>query len=253
MRKVIALIVAITVISACSGGGDFVKSPVDNMIRDMDSLQNFTIILFDMNVEGSFSKDYFHKYKIIKEKPDGKPYETFTDWVEVSEQAFAEYENDMGMEIAAKTDGTVTKSTAPPGYSRYVGNEQYGRWSSGNNGTSFWEFYGQYAFMSSMIGLVAGPVYRSSYTDYRSNYRGSRPYYGRVTSTGSRRYGTLSQAARTQNPQFYQRVSSNSALRSRVNNSISRSSGSSRTSRSGSRYGSGSSSRSRSSSSRGGK
>ncbi|MEM1136952.1 MAG: hypothetical protein AAGI07_14025 [Bacteroidota bacterium] len=248
MNKVfsIALLSAFFLLSC--GGSDFKKSPVDNLIRDMDQDKNFTILLYDLDVESGWPDTYKHRYKIIKEKEDGTPYEELTDWYEVSEDVFAYYENDMGMEIATKVDGKVTKETSPPGYSRYVGNEQYGSWQNNSSGNSFWAFYGQYAFMSSMIGLVAGPVYRTGYYDYYNNYRGRRPYYGTVNN-GRAAYGTLSNASRKQNPGFHQRATTNSALKSRVNNNIARSGGG-RTSRSSSRYGS-SSTRSRSSSSGG--
>jgi hypothetical protein len=200
-----------------------------------------------MNVEGGWPDTYKHKYKVIKEREDGTPYEELTDWYEVSEKTFSFYENDMGMEIASKVDGKVTKETSPPGYSRYVGNDRYGTWRTDSGGNSFWAFYGQYAFMSSMIGLVAGPVYRTGYYDYYNNYRGRRPYYGTMTN-GRYRYGTLSDASRKQNPAFHRRSTTNSALKNRVSNNISRSSGG-RTSRSSSRYGG--TSRSRSSSSGG--
>jgi len=247
-RPFLYLMAIATFFTSC-GGDDYVKPPLDVLIREMDTVQDFTIILYDMNVEDKgFSDEFFHKYKVVTEDAEGKPVANTTEWLKVDEKTFAQYETDMGMEIASKTDGKLEKSVAPPGYSNYVGNSQYGQWRTGSNGTSFWEFYGQYAFISSMMGLVAGPVYRTPYYNYRNNYRGSRPYYGR-TSSGSPRYGTLSQAARTQNPTFFRRASTNSALKSRVNNSISRSS-TGRTSRSGSRYGG--STRSRSSS-RGGK
>jgi hypothetical protein len=232
---------------SCSSNS-FKKTPVDELIKNLDTEKNFTIILYDMDVEGGWPDKYKHKYKLIKEKEDGIPYEEVTDWYEVSENTFGYYENDMGMEIASKVDGKVTKETSPPGYSRYVGNDKYGNWRNDSSGNSFWAFYGQYAFMSSMMGLVAGPVYRTGYYDYNNNYRGRRPYYGTATN-GRTRYGTLSDASRKQNPSFHRRSTTNSALKSRVSNSISRSAGG-RTGRSTSRYGS-SSARSRSSSSGG--
>jgi len=244
--KLVALLSIIFLTVSC-GGSEFRKSPVDELIRNLDAEKNFTIILYDMDVESGWPDKFKHKYKVIKEKEDGTPFEELTDWYDVSENIFGYYENDMGMEIVSKVDGKVTKETSPPGYSRYVGNQKYGNWRTDSSGNSFWAFYGQYAFMSSMIGLVAGPVYRTGYYDYYNNYRGRRPYYG-TTVNGRSRYGTLSDASRRQNPSFHQRSTTNSALRSRVNNSISRSSGG-RTSRSTSRYGS--SSRSRSSSSGG--
>jgi hypothetical protein len=248
--------------SSCSNERTFQKSPLDELIRDMDKVKDFTIILYDMDVDGGFSSTYKHRYKIIREKEDGTPYEELTDWKEVSEAFFELHEQDMGMEIASKTDGVLTKQVAPPGYSKYVGNERYGSWQTDSSGGSFWQFYGQYMFMSSMLGLMAGPVYRNSYMDYRGGYYGQRPYYG-PNVNGRPAYGTLSDASKQQNPNFHSRATSNTALKNRVNTIATRSTGGrasgsnvDRTTRSTSRYGtsssSSSSSRSRSSS-RGGK
>ena len=246
LSKIMAFVLAVAVLAGCSSS-DKATSPVDELIKSMEDKKNFTIILYDMDIEGSLSETYKHKYKIITPPEDtmdslAKPKEKKTKWYEVSERFFNIHAKDMGMEIAAKVDGKVRKQTAPPGYSNYVGNSQYGQWKTNNSGNSFWAFYGQYAFMSNMIGLMNGPVYRSNYRDYRSNYRGVRPYYG----SGSRKYGTFSSASKKMNPSFHQRVKNNSNFKSRVNNSVSRSS-SARKSRSGSRYSSGSRSRSSSS------
>ena len=269
---------------SCSSSSDNVKSPVDDLIRDLDNVQDYTIILYDMDIEGDWSKTYKHKYKIVKNEDmdksqlealasksddensaiakdilkepatdsllaDGNtipvPLAQKTEWKPVSERFFNIHANDMGMEIVSKVDGKVTRETSPPGYSNYVGNTRYGNWRTDSSGNSFWAFYGQYAFMSNMIGLMSGPVYRTGYYDYHNNYRGVRPYYGSGTST----YGTFSPASKKANPNFHQRVSNNSTFRSRVNNSVSRST-TARNTRSGSRYSSGSS-RSRSSSSGG--
>jgi hypothetical protein len=237
------LVLAAAVLAGCSSD-EYVKSPVDDLIRDMDKEKDFTILLYDMDVEGSMFKTYKHRYKIITNENDSIPKEKLSSWYEVDEQFFDMHVNDMGMEIAAKVDGTVTKETAPPGFSNYVGNDRYGQWKSDASGNSFWAFYGQYAFMSNMMGMMSAPLYRQSYYDYQSNYRGVRPYYG----TGTHTYGTFSQASKTTNPSFHQRLSSNSSFKNRVSSSVSRSSDA-RATRSGSRYNSSSSgSRSRSSS-----
>ncbi|MEN7550884.1 hypothetical protein AAG747_23390 [Rapidithrix thailandica] len=223
--KQLPLLVYLLFLGAC-GGKEFVKSPIDTLILEMDKEKNFTIILYDMDVEESFSDVYQHKYKLIKEKEDGTPYEEITEWYEVDEGLFNEHQDDMGMEIVSKVDGKVTKQTAPPGYSRYVGNDQYGKWATDSQGKSFWEFYGQYAFMSNMMGLMAGPVYRTYYVNYKYNYRGSRPYYGRTTSSGLPQYGSRSSVVAKQNP--------NNSFKNRVQSRVTRSSGPSSRTRSGS-------------------
>lgn len=225
MKKylLIALSAVLVLSVGCSSSQEFVKSPVDELIRQLDGQNNFTIILYDMDVDGTFSSTYKHRYKVIKEDANGTPVDSLTEWVEVPEKIFTLHENDMGMEIASKTDGKLSKGVSPPGYSNYVGNERYGQWRSDSNGTSFWEFYGQYAFMSSMIGLMAGPVYRGSYYDYHNNYRGVRPYYGGTDSRGLPMYGTGSAAAGQMNPDFANRSATKPALRDRVANRVQRS------------------------------
>ena len=237
---------------SCSS--EYEKQPVDNIILKLGKEKNFTIVLHDMDVEGTFFKTYKHQYKIIKPGSgvgvDTVPTEKLTGWKEVNSEEFEKHELDLGMEIASKTNGKVTKQTSPPGYSNYVGNQQYGSWRSNSSGSSFWAFYGQYAFMSSMLGMHS-PIYRGNYNTYRSSYYGSRPYYGSRTSSGAYRYGTYSSNASNAKRNY----TKSSSYSSRRSTAISRSSSSyssksgSRTSRSGSRYSG--SSRSRSSSSGG--
>ncbi|UII33101.1 hypothetical protein LVD17_04575 [Fulvivirga ulvae] len=223
----------ILVLSGC-GGDDFSKPPVDDIIRDMPSGRVFSVILHDMDVKGTFFHDYYHQYKVIQEKEPGKPEEYITGWSQVSKDYFTRHADNMGMEIASRSeDGKVQKSVNPPGYNNYIGNEKYGSWHN-SGGSSFWQFYGQYAFMSHMFNLATYPVRRSYYDDYRGSYYGTgRSYYGPTTS-GRSYYGTNS--AYTQSTRPRSAWSRNkSSFKQRVN---------SRTSRSGSRYG-GSSSRSR--------
>lgn len=233
--KSIAIITVLFTLASC-GGKEFKKNPVDLLVKDMPTDRVFSIILNDMDVQGSFFHKYTHQYKIVEEREAGKPEEYVSGWYEVDERFFKQHANDMGMEITSRgADGKLHKGASPPGYNNYVGNQQYGRWES-RGGSSFWAFYGQYAFMSSMFNMMAYPARRSHYNDYRGGYYGTgRSYYGpRNSTTGGTAYGTNSAYTKStgsgstwgkNNSSFKQRVSS-------------------RTSRSGSRYGS-SSSRSR--------
>ncbi len=222
---------------ASCGGSDFQKNPVDNLIKEMTDTNIFSIILYDMNVEGTFFKDYQHQYRIIKQSSaEAEPTEVITDWTNVSEEFFAQNENNMGMEIAAKdAEGKVTKTAAPPGYNNYVGNPQYGSWQ-GSGANSFWVFYGQYALLSNLFNMGTFPARRSYYDDYTSSRGSGRPYYGPRTADGRTTYGTNSTYTSRAKPNTtWSRTTSSRGFRSRT---------SSPTSRSGSRY-SGSSSRSR--------
>ena len=215
------------------GGKKFVKNPIDDIIKGMPSGRIFSIVLNDMDVQGSFFQEYFHQYKIIEEVTEGKPEERITDWYKVEERVFERHVNDMGMELASRgEDGKLRKGASPPGYNNYVGNEKYGRWEN-RGGNSFWVFYGQYAFMSSLFGTLNYPVRRSYYDDYRRNYSGrGRSYYGPTTG-GRPYYGTGSDYNSRRSNTAWNR--NRSGFKQRVAN---------RTSRSSSRYG-GSSSRSR--------
>ncbi len=233
-----------------SGISSWEKSPVDNLVRSLSNEQNFSIILLDMD---SRSNGYYHQYQVLIEKPDTVLSQE-SDWEKVSETFFADNINNMGMEIASKKDGKLSKVASPAGYNHYIGNEKYGHWTQ-RNGTSFWEFYGQYAFMSSMFNLMTYPVRRSYYDDYYGGgYYGSRPYYG---PSGRTMYGTRSYTSSSTGKSTTW-ASKPSNFKSQVRSQVSRSSSASSSrsysssssysqkSRSSSRYSSSSSSRSRS-------
>ncbi len=228
----------ILLLSGCSSKLDLTKKPVDIMIRDMVDLPTFSVTLYDMNTEGTFFKKYYHQYQIIKDDEKGDPVEDITGWYDVSKDYFTSHVNNMGMEIASKQDGKVSKTVAPPGYGSYVGNQRYGNWTQ-RGGNSFWAFYGQYAFMSSMFRMSTYPIRRSYYNDYNSNYRGTgRSYYGPKGTNGRSMYGTSSSYNAGRTNSRWNTNPSNNSLKQRVNSSTSRSS------RSGSRYSSSSRSRS---------
>ncbi|PKQ62892.1 hypothetical protein BZG02_11075 [Labilibaculum filiforme] len=212
------------------------KSPVDQLIKDLSAEQNFSIILFDMDANED-SNDYRHQYQVIIQRPD-TVVEQKSTWKNVSEAFFSQNLNNMGMEIASKKDGTVTKQAVPAGYNHYVGNEKYGHWEN-RGGSSFWAFYGQYAFMSSMFNM--GSYRRSYWDDYRGGgyYGGARGYYG--PSGSSPVYGTKSYTS-SNSGSTSKWGSKSSTFKDRVRSKVSRSSTSSstrssaKTTRSSSRY-----------------
>lgn len=215
------LIISIT---SC-GSKSFEKTPLDNYIVENSNEKMFSVILEDMDVDGTFFKTYKHKYKVIKHKEDGLPYEESSDWIEVDEKFFDTHLNNLGMVILEKNkEGKISKAAAPPGY-QYVGDSKYGEWRS-HNGTSFWGFYGQYMFMNQMFGMINRPVYRQDYDTYTSGgYYGRRSYYGPKTGNTSK-YGTNSTQTRKEKPGFFQRRATKSGFSSSRNRSGSRSRGS---------------------------
>lgn len=196
LTKVIIGIIVVFFIAKTCGRSDsssssvaktWQKSPVDNLIKELNDEKNFSIILFDMDANES-SDDYRHQYQVIIQRPD-TVVEKKSAWKNVSATFFSQNLNNMGMEIVSKKDGVVTKQAVPAGYNHYIGNEKYGRWEN-RGGSSFWAFYGQYAFMSSMFNM--GSYRRSYWNDYRGGgyYGSSRGYYG--PSGSSPVYGTKS-------------------------------------------------------------
>ena len=113
MRQVVLFILFIVLVYACSRTceSDYskpIKSPVDDLVKDMTNVSTFSIILYDMNTEGSIFKEFYHQYRIIKEDDAGEVGEEITDWQPVGEEFFQANLNNMGMEIAAKgEDGKV--------------------------------------------------------------------------------------------------------------------------------------------------
>jgi hypothetical protein len=223
------------------------KSPVDVLIRDLSAEQNFSIILHDMDYDEA-KKQYKHQYNVLVEKDDSVQVKK-TDWLIVSSAFFNQNAENMGMELASKKDGKLSKVTAPAGYSNYVGNQKYGQWRE-RDGNRFWEFYGKYALMSSMFRMAAYPVGYSSWNNYNSNYYGRRSYYGQSTN-GQRMYGTNSSYAKANTSSAWNNKPSD--FKSRVRSQAQRSTASTptkrtttqqKTTRSSSRYSS-SSTRSR--------
>lgn len=197
MAKIFGFVIlGIFVLQSCmnnSGGNNpelrsWQKTPLDELITKLNDEKNYAVILLDMNAEND---KYYHKYNVIIEHPDTVLHSN-TEWEEVPDAFFAANIEHLGMEIVTKKDGTLSKSASPAGYNHYVGNSRYGRWQD-RDGSSFWEFYGRYAFMSSMFNLIAYPARRSYWADYsRGGYYGSRPYYG---PSGQSVYGTKSYTA----------------------------------------------------------
>jgi len=194
---------------ACSSSERYIEIPSNNFIRQLSSNETYSIILHDMDVEGSTFK---HQYQIIYQN-DSTIKDSVTTWHEVSESYFFKNEDNLGMALVTKQeDGTLNKIAAPAGFDNYVGNEKYGEWKEDSHGSSFWSFYGRYMFISHLFGYNRYPVYYNSHRGYTGTYRGRQPYYG--SSSSSRNYGTKSSMMKSRNPSFFSRKASNTGWRS---------------------------------------
>lgn len=170
-----------------------------------------TVLLLDMNTEGVLFKDYKHRYRVITEE-GGRPTAKDTKWYDVSSSYFWQNENNMGMEVAARKVGETSKRVvAPPGYTNYIGNSQYGYWTNGepqqvegvhprtSPAIDFWTFLPQYITLRQLLDLPAGKIYEQEHKEYRRYYSSGYAYYGPIVTSGRRRYGTynLGRSSRT--------------------------------------------------------
>lgn len=230
----------LVVAAGCGGSGSrYMEEGLDTVIKQYRETPTFTILLYDQNYEGG---KYQHQYQVLIPKVDSTIETVETPFYEVSDQFFNAHVDHLGMELANKKDGKLSKSVAPAGYSQYVGNEKYGRWTQ-RNGGSFWEFYGKFAFMSAMFNMASSPARYGYYNDYRRNYAPS----GRTYRGPNNYYGTQSYM-KSNNGRTTTWNNKPSSFRNDVRSRVKRSSTASRSkvSRSSNRYSSKSSSRSRS-------
>lgn len=241
LKQSLGLIILLGLLQACSNRPVFVKNPVDDLVKDLTEVPDFSIILYDMDYQEE-KDQYLHQYRILKE-PQGSDtvISETTDWLPVGADYFNQHVDHMGMTIVSKTNGQVDKKVSPPGYNQYVGNDKYGQWKQNSDGSSFWEFYGKYAFLRSMLGFGYSPIYYGGWYDYRRNYYPyGRTYYGN-SRNGGNRFGTKGSHVSNRSGRSTWN-SKSSSFKSRVRSKVQRSSS---RMRSGSRYRTGSSSRGR--------
>jgi hypothetical protein len=234
MRLGLLLTALATLLVACNP-----PDPLKSLQRELESFPEYSVILHDMRQSGNFSPTFEHQYQIVTGSPQTDSEELsyrqqVTDWQQVSKDTFQRYQELLGMTILSKgPDGEVSSDNYPPGY-QYVGNERYGTWRTDNRGTSFWEFYGQYAFFNALWGGLSGrSVFQNDFDTYRDTRRRGSPYLG-----PNNEYGTRGTRTQQTNPTFFERQQARqSAGRSRfgntVRNRVNRSSGSNFRNRSG--------------------
>jgi hypothetical protein len=201
----------------CGGGGG--PLPIDQIKTNLKDVPTWSILLEDMKEEGNFVTSYYHKYRVVDEKEGWT-----TDWLEVPKAYYQSNERFLGMALASKKeDGEVT-GVSPPGYA-YVGDSRYGQWKEDGSGGSFWEFYGKYALLTSLLGGWYRPIYRPDFDMY-GRYRSQNiPYYGR-----NNQYGTSGAIVRKNKPDFYaRRMSKERAKRSSFKDKVAKRTGRTRT------------------------
>ena len=189
------------------------QSPLDRIEQSLDQYPEYSVVLQDMTDEGF---GHAHQYRVVFGGPQAgseEPVyrETVLDWMDVDSGTFERYQSSLGMVVLSKgADGIVDRAEHPPGYQQ-VGNERYGRWRDDGGGRSFWEFYGQYALLSHIMGGFGRPIYRGDWNGYRDARGRGQTYYG----PGGGVYGTGGSTTRQTSPDFFRRQQTRQAAQSR--------------------------------------
>ena len=185
--------VLFVLLSGCTGSSSR-NIPINKIKQSLKDQPTYSIILDNMKYKGSFFKTYFHKYLVVQPGGSWK-----TGWLKVPESYYKQNRKFLGMALLTKKDGKLEKGVAPPGYG-FVGDSRYGRWARDSQGDSFWEFYGKYAFFSSLFGGWYHPVRMSDYRVYNQDRSLNRPFFGR-----NNEFGSSGKIVKQKRPNFYAR------------------------------------------------
>ena len=184
--------------------------PLDRLQVELEQYPEYSVTLQDMREDG-----YYHQYGVVigglQSGSDDLVFrDSILDWQEVGRDTYDQYREHLGMVILSKgPDGVVDRNQHPPGYQQ-VGNERYGQWRNDGGGRSFWEFYGQYALLSHMVGGFGRPIYRNDWGGYQSARGRGQTYYG-----PGGEYGSNGSVTRQTNPNFFRRQQARQAASSR--------------------------------------
>jgi hypothetical protein len=184
--------------------------PLDRLQVELEQYPEYSVTLQDMREDG-----YYHQYGVVIGEPQSGSddlvfRDSILDWQEVGRDTYDQYREHLGMVILSKgPDGVVDRNQHPPGYQQ-VGNERYGQWRNDGGGRSFWEFYGQYALLSHMVGGFGRPIYRNDWGGYQAARGRGQTYYG-----PGGEYGSNGSVTRQTNPNFFRRQQARQAASSR--------------------------------------
>ncbi len=206
------LAIAVLATAACDA-----QVPLERLRTQLEPYPEYSVVLQDMD-EDLFG--YSHRYRVVVGEPqagsDELTYrESVLDWQRVDAATYERHRPSLGMVVLSKgAEGQVDQDAHPPGYQQ-VGDERYGQWREDGGGRSFWEFYGQYALLSHLVGGFGRPIYRDDWSGYQDARRRGRTYYGPGTAGGGSTYGTRGSTTRQTNPDFFRRQQSRQAAQGR--------------------------------------
>ncbi|HTA47146.1 MAG TPA: hypothetical protein VK789_32105 [Bryobacteraceae bacterium] len=185
---------------------DDVTKGADELQAQCGQLYNaWDKVLVDLDVSHrGLDTVYTEKIKTVKthfvDVADKKTEVSSDDrWVDVSPSSYHAVENDLGMTIAHKDagqfDSDATNTPQPPGFAYIAtpeqGSNQYGYWSHGPDGHSFWTFLPEYLIMRELLwGHSYRPIIINEYNGYHEAQRMGRTYYGQETPAAPPKYGS---------------------------------------------------------------
>ena len=188
------------------------RTPLERLEQELDAYPEYSVVLQDMTDEGF---GHAHQYRVVFGGPqagsDEPVYrEAVLDWTDVDSRTYERYRSSLGMVVLSKGADGIDRGEHPPGYQQ-VGDERYGQWRDDGGGRSFWEFYGQYALLSHIIGGFGRPIYQDDWNGYRDARGRGQTYYG----PGGGTYGTNGSTTRQTSPDFFRRQQARQAAQSR--------------------------------------
>lgn len=190
MVTVLVMLILLPFITGCGSTPE--TDPLTEIKKSLAKEATYSIVLEDMKEEGSFVKSHFHKYLVVLPEDSWT-----TDWKPVPETYYDKCRDLMGMTLLNKKEGVYDNMAAPPGYA-FVGDPNYGQWRQDDNGDSFWEFYGKFAFFSTLFGGWYHPVYRMDFDNYHKYRKAKKVYFG-----SKNQYGSSGHIVKQKKPNFY--------------------------------------------------
>ncbi len=209
-RFIIPFLVITLLLTSC-GGTVIPTNPIKEMKEEFKDKKAYTIILQDMDLQDG---QYVHKYKTFELLDEQNVRVELTDWKPVDDDFFLLHEDDLGMEIfSRRTDGKYNNLVTPPGFTHFVGNENFGAWSAldsiqTSDSQRIWVFNkndNRVPSLESELGLNDLAIEKGEYENFKTKFYLNRPYYGDVATTGIIKYGTRSNHWLIIRPLFYTR------------------------------------------------
>lgn len=200
IRTIALGLLPLAVVLACTP-----PDPLLRLQKELDVYPEYSVILEDMRVDGNFTKDYYHQYKVVigqqlPGRDEIQMRERVLDDERVSKEFYRRHADHLGMVLLSKTQNSDVNTVPQPAQYRYVGDNRYGQWRSNGSGGSFWEFYGKYALLSHVFGSRDRTIGRGEYDSFRTARSAGRTYYG-----PSKQYGTNGSVTKTTHANFFAR------------------------------------------------